>query len=575
MGISLTVRPASDSARPMSDTHEGERREARLEALLRSWWRDERPAWTEESWWDATLDEQVRRLLWLAPGPLLVAALTDLPTGDHCPVAHAQDRVLPDWPTPGHAPGWPCSCQIVTAAAWDACASWLATRLAASLVNAAGPEPVSFDIAGGHQQIHDPAREELAHALRSTIPAMGNRIGHARALTEHPQLVALVESAAISAWAGRLVLDHVVGLDQQDAENVIAEVCSRVQHRLSSGRRPYHSAEVNRVARAARLRVCSESVQQARIRAFAARRVTVHATGDGMATLIADLADIDAHRIHRRLTALAAGLESDAAAEGSADPRTRDQLRADVMTDLLLGAHGAASGAGPKAGPGVPSGADPGPGSCPEPHDPDGPPEADAAPVRHATPNEAPRAEIQVIVSLDTLLGLADDPAEVPGLGPVPAETARALACDGAWRAWVRDATGAITATGTQSYVPSAALARLIRAREPRCRFPGCHQPSLRCDLDHAIPWPQGATSAANLGPLPLSASSQPQDPHAVGPGPRSPAIRSTAGRDKPGAHNSTSNTRMALAHARGPDGHRRPRTSTAALVTAVLVTAV
>jgi hypothetical protein len=465
MGISLTVRRASDSARPMSDTHEGERREARLEALLRSWWHDERPAWTEESWWDATLDEQVRRLLWLAPGPLLVAALTDLPTGDHCPVAHVEDRVLPDWPTAGHAPGWPCSCQIITAAAWDACASWLATRLAACLVNAAGPEPVSFDIAGGHQQIHDPAREELAHALRSTIPAMGNRIGHARALTEHPPLVALVESAAISAWAGRLVLDHVVGLDQQDAEKVIAEVCSRVQHRLSSGRRPYHSAEVNRVARAARLRVCSESVPQARIRAFAARRVTVHATGDGMATLIADLADVDAHRIHRRLTALAAGLESDAAAEGSADPRTRDQLRADVLTDLLLGAHAAASGAGPKAGP------------------------------------EAPRAEIQVIVSLDTLIGLADDPAEVPGLGPVPAETARALACDGAWRAWVSDATGAITATGTQSYVPSAALARLIRAREPRCRFPGCHQPALRCDLDHAIPWPQGATSAANLGP--------------------------------------------------------------------------
>jgi hypothetical protein len=390
-------------------------------------------------------------------------------------------------------------------------------------VDAAGPEPVSFDIAGGRQQIHDPAREELAHALRSTIPAMGNRIGHARALTAHPQLVALVESAAISAWAGRLVLDHVAGLDQQDAEKVIAEVCARVQHRLTSGRRPYHSAEVNRVARAARLRVCSESVQQARIRAFAARRVTVHPTGDGMATLIADLADVDAHRIHRRLTALAAGLESDAAADGSADPRTRDQLRADVLTDLLLGAHGAASGAGPavpsEPDPGTPSGACPGvpsgdghgtaPGAEPgavsgaKPADHDGP-EADAALtlVRHPTPNEAPRAEIQVIVSLDTLLGLTDDPAEVPGLGPVPAEAARALACDGSWRAWVTDAIGAITATGTQSYVPSAALARLIRAREPRCRFPGCHQPALRCDLDHTIPWPQGPTSAANLGPL-------------------------------------------------------------------------
>jgi hypothetical protein len=487
MGVAVTVKSASDSARPMSGTPgSGEGREARLEALLRAWWHDERPAWTEEGWWDATLDEQVRRLLWLAPGPLLVTALNDLTARGHCPVDHAEDRVLPDWPTPGHAPGWPCSCQIITAAAWDACASWLATRFAASLVDAAGPEPVSFDIAGGRQQIHDPAREELAHALRSTTPAMGNRIGNARALTEHPQLVALIESAAISSWAGRLVLDHLVGLDHQDAEKVITEVCARVQHRLSSGRRPYHSAEVNRVARAARLRVCSESVQQARIRAFASRRVTVHPRGDGMATLIADLSDVAAHRIHRRLTAMAVGLESDAAAEGSTDPRTRDQLRADVMTDLLLGAAEGAFGAGPGA----------------TPADQDGP-DADAAPtvVRHEAPN-APRPEIQVIVSLDALLSLAEDPAEVPGLGPVSAEAARALACDGAWRAWVTDATGAVTATGTQSYVPSAHLARLIRAREPRCRFPGCHQPAMRCDLDHVIPWPKGPTSAANLGPL-------------------------------------------------------------------------
>ena len=147
----------------------------------------------------------------------------------------------------------------------------------------------------------------------------------------------------------------------------------------------------------------------------------------------------------------------------------------------------------------------------------------------------SPRAEIQVIVSLDTLLGLADDPAEVPGLGPVPAEAARALACDGAWRAWVSDATGAITATGTQSYVPSAALARLIRAREPRCRFPGCHQPAMRCDLDHAIPWPQGATSAANLGPLCRRHHNlKTHTPWALDPDP--PPSGSTAGHDEPGA---------------------------------------
>jgi hypothetical protein len=107
-----------------------------------------------------------------------------------------------------------------------------------------------------------------------------------------------------------------------------------------------------------------------------------------------------------------------------------------------------------------------------------------------------------VIVSLEALLGLSEDAAELPGLGPIAADVARDLAADGAWRAWVTDAAGVVTATGTRGYVPSAAVARAVRAREPHCRFPGCRQPAQRCDLDHAIPWPRGSTSPQNLGPL-------------------------------------------------------------------------
>jgi hypothetical protein len=100
------------------------------------------------------------------------------------------------------------------------------------------------------------------------------------------------------------------------------------------------------------------------------------------------------------------------------------------------------------------------------------------------------------------LLGLAQDPAEVPGVGPIPADLACELAAEGTWRAWVTDAAGAIVATGSRGYVPSESVARLVRAREPHCRFPGCRQPASRCDLDHAIPWPRGSTTPQNLGPL-------------------------------------------------------------------------
>ena len=40
---------------------------------------------------------------------------------------------------------------------------------------------------------------------------------------------------------------------------------------------------------------------------------------------------------------------------------------------------------------------------------------------------------------------------------------------------------------------------RFVRARDRRCRFPGCRAAAIRCDLDHNIPWPAGATSADNL----------------------------------------------------------------------------
>ncbi|WP_141233896.1 HNH endonuclease [Geodermatophilus saharensis] len=49
-------------------------------------------------------------------------------------------------------------------------------------------------------------------------------------------------------------------------------------------------------------------------------------------------------------------------------------------------------------------------------------------------------------------------------------------------------------------YRPGAALDRYVRARDRRCRFPGCRRPVPRHgELDHTTPWPAGPTTAANL----------------------------------------------------------------------------
>jgi hypothetical protein len=51
----------------------------------------------------------------------------------------------------------------------------------------------------------------------------------------------------------------------------------------------------------------------------------------------------------------------------------------------------------------------------------------------------------------------------------------------------------------TAGYAPSNPLQRFVRARDRRCRFPGCRAAAIRCDLDHNLPWPTGPTSADNL----------------------------------------------------------------------------
>lgn len=52
----------------------------------------------------------------------------------------------------------------------------------------------------------------------------------------------------------------------------------------------------------------------------------------------------------------------------------------------------------------------------------------------------------------------------------------------------------------TDAYRPSAALDRWMRARDRRCRFPGCRRRVPRGgELDHGRPYPIGPTSAGNL----------------------------------------------------------------------------
>ena len=59
--------------------------------------------------------------------------------------------------------------------------------------------------------------------------------------------------------------------------------------------------------------------------------------------------------------------------------------------------------------------------------------------------------------------------------------------------------TGVTVARDPAVYRPNAALAQRIRDRDRTCRFPGCAVAARRCDLDHVVRHPDGATCEDNL----------------------------------------------------------------------------
>jgi hypothetical protein len=113
-------------------------------------------------------------------------------------------------------------------------------------------------------------------------------------------------------------------------------------------------------------------------------------------------------------------------------------------------------------------------------------------------------AVVHVTMDLPTLLGLADNPAQLEGYGALPAALARDLAASNPWRRLVTDPiSGALLDAGRRSYRPSAALADFIRARDRTCIFPGCGRSAWKTDADHRIPFSEGGlTERANLGSL-------------------------------------------------------------------------
>ncbi|WP_327635001.1 HNH endonuclease [Kribbella sp. NBC_00482] len=113
------------------------------------------------------------------------------------------------------------------------------------------------------------------------------------------------------------------------------------------------------------------------------------------------------------------------------------------------------------------------------------------------------RPHIEVVVPASTLLGLDDDPAELTGYGPIPADMARRIAADGTWRRLLTDpVNGTVLEASTTRHDPGVLVTETLLARHPVCAWPGCNRTSRECDRDHATPFAQsGQTTLTGLVP--------------------------------------------------------------------------
>jgi hypothetical protein len=115
----------------------------------------------------------------------------------------------------------------------------------------------------------------------------------------------------------------------------------------------------------------------------------------------------------------------------------------------------------------------------------------------HAPTQHGRTPTVNVTIDLATLLGLRQHPAEIPGIGPLPADAARWLLADGApLRRLVTDPlTGYLLDYATTTYTVPPALADYLIAKNVTSAAPHSTVDARTTDMEHNIPYHQGGTT--------------------------------------------------------------------------------
>ncbi|GAA1954283.1 HNH endonuclease signature motif containing protein [Microbacterium aquimaris] len=346
---------------------------------------------------------------------------------------------------------------------------------------------------------------EFAVDARTSDRTMQTHLFEAhRTVTQFPATWAAWHEGRVSRTHVRVIVEAGADLDDEHARVAFEQDVLDYAETTSPNRLRSYAEQVAEALN-------PRSMQERHDEAVHGRRVWVEDLRDGMSMLGAIGPSVEIHGVYDRLTRQAKAIKAadraarreaveggggPAVAEADAGPagvgpagvgggggadavgggvdgevwfdeRTLDQIRTDLLLDMMLTSTPSVDGAGGVVEGGL----------------------------------GAIRAHVQVTVPATSLAGTTTGGAELDGKCAVDAETARILAgnAPGFDRVFLDPIGGAVLAVDRRH--ATAAQKRYLMARDVRCRFPGCRRPARECDWDHREDYALGGkTDVENLG---------------------------------------------------------------------------
>jgi len=317
--------------------------------------------------------------------------------------------------------------------------------------------------------VDESEREDISTALRLAPATAQSRIDIARTLVNNlPNTCsALVTGEISSAHATVIARETAVAIRDGAPESIVFEIEQR-----AIAYAEFHTPGqlANHVRKSVAL-FAPEEFEETVARATALRRISCYNEADGMSTVVAILPAAEAQVVMNSLEAFILRQDQLHDQRGGVNSHetteklTIDQRRADALASICANFLSEIS--------------------------------------ETVTPQRRPLT-VNVTIDLPTLLGLAENPGQLAGYGPIPAAVARELASDAKWKRFITEPqTGNLLDFGRESYEPPQNLKDFLIARDRTCRFPGCRRSALLSDLDHAESWESGgSTSPDNIGAL-------------------------------------------------------------------------